>query len=307
MAGLIKPEFPEDVVFITSRTNLSRLWFKLCPKLNHFFYAALARYQEIYQVQIFAFCLMGNHYHLLARFPHGNRALFERDFNSILARALPRLVPGFPGGKLWARPYRFQIVPLDIDILHWFLYTVLNPVSSGVSTNPTALGRPNALTIINEGREKMCRWFNRSAYENARRCNPNVDKERYFSNHLLRVSRLPGMEELSDQEYLAKINQLVDERKSQIIKERRSKRMGFFGDRNLKLQKAGTKPLTTKRSTRDSHNPIVLSLCPVTRHQRKRLYLDIVALFKEASYRFRNRLKKVRFPKGTYMPPRFVT
>ena len=29
MAGVIKPEFPEEVVFITSRTNLSRLLFKL--------------------------------------------------------------------------------------------------------------------------------------------------------------------------------------------------------------------------------------------------------------------------------------
>jgi hypothetical protein len=91
MAGIIKPEFPSEVVLITSRTILSRLWFKLTPQLCDFFHA---RYQEIYEVEIYAFCLMGNHYHLLARFPKGNRVLFEGDFNSIISRALPRLVRG---------------------------------------------------------------------------------------------------------------------------------------------------------------------------------------------------------------------
>jgi len=185
MAGVIKPEFPQEVVFITSRTNLSRLWFKLTPQLCDFFHAALARYQEIYEVEVYAFCLMGNHYHLLARFPKVNHMLFVRDFNSIIARALPRLVKGFQGGKLWARPYKFQIVPLSEDIIHWFLYTVMNPVSSGITTNPTALGRPNALSIINEGGERICRWFNRTAYENAKRKNPNVNKQRYYTNHTL--------------------------------------------------------------------------------------------------------------------------
>ena len=95
MAGVIKPEFPKEVVFITSRIILSRLWFKLTPQVCDFFHAALAHYQEIYNVEIYAFCLMGNHYHLLARFPKGNRAPFVRDFNSILARSLPHMLKEF--------------------------------------------------------------------------------------------------------------------------------------------------------------------------------------------------------------------
>jgi hypothetical protein len=75
--------------------------------------------------------------------------------------------------------YRFQIVPLHHDILNWFLYTVLNPVSSGITLNPTSHGRPNALNIINVGGERVCRWFNRTKYENAKRKYPTVDREKY--------------------------------------------------------------------------------------------------------------------------------
>jgi hypothetical protein len=60
MAGVIKPEFPDEVVFITSRTNLSRLWFKLTPELCEFLHGALARYQELYEVKIYAFCFYLN-------------------------------------------------------------------------------------------------------------------------------------------------------------------------------------------------------------------------------------------------------
>jgi len=307
MAGIIKPEFPNEVVFITSRTILSRLWFKLTPQLCDFFHAALARYQEIYQVEIYAFCLMGNHYHLLARFPKGNRALFERDFNSIIARALPRLVKGFPGGKLWARPYKLQIVPDYPDIVDRFLYTVLNPVSSGITTNPTSLNRPNALSIIKEGGERICRWFNRTNYENAKRRNPNVDKERYYTNHTLRISRLPGMKTLPNSQYVAMIEELVAERRNNILKDRRSKGFGFLGEKILESQKAGVKPRHTKTSTRESQNPLVLSLCHKTRQRVLKLYLDIVERYKVASYKFRNRIEGFEFPTNTYMPPCCIT
>ena len=300
---MIKPEFPDEVVFITSRTIMSRLWFKLDPKLCNFFEAALARYQEIYQVEIFAFCLLGNHYHLLARFPKANRALFERDFNSIIARALPRLVSGFEGGKLWARPYRFQLVPNDEDIQHWFLYTLLNPVSSGISTDPTDLGRPNALSIIREGGSRVCRWFNHTAYKNAKRKNPTVDKERYYTNHTLRIMRLPEMAELSDAQYLKSIEDIVGEKRHEIIRKRISDGFGFLDKKKITSQKAGIKPLHTKTSTRESHNPLVLCLCIKTRKKLIQIYLEIADRYKIASYKFRNRIKNFTFPPNTYMPP----
>lgn len=307
MAGVIKPEFPKEVVFITSRTILSRLWFKLTPQVCDFFNAALARYQERYGVEIYAFCLMGNHYHLLARFPKGNRARFVRDFNSILARSLPRMVKEFQGGKLWSRPYKLQIVPNSDDIINWFLYTVLNPVSSGITTEPTTLNRPNALTIIREGGERTFRWLNRTDYENTKRKNPDVDKERYYSSHTLKITRLPGMKSLTDGEYIARVEEIVGERRKSILKSRRAEGLGYLGETNLASQRTGVKPRRTKTSTRDSHNPLVLSLCHKTRQKFTKLYLDIAELYKVASHNFRNHIEGFEFPKNTYMPPCCIT
>ena len=61
MGAMIKPEFEDEYVFLTSRTMLSRLWFVPKKELHEFFIAALARYQEIHKVELYAFVLMGNH------------------------------------------------------------------------------------------------------------------------------------------------------------------------------------------------------------------------------------------------------
>ena len=98
MGAMIKPEFENEFVFLTSRTMLSRLWFVPKRALHDFFLSALARYQEMHKVELYAFVLMENHWHGLARFPHNNRAAFMRDLNSMIARALPHFVKEFKGG-----------------------------------------------------------------------------------------------------------------------------------------------------------------------------------------------------------------
>jgi REP element-mobilizing transposase RayT len=304
MPAIIKPEFPNDVVFITTRTSLSKLWFKLGPSLNDFVYAALARYQEMYKAEIFAFVLQGNHFHLLARFPHCNRASFMRDFNSIMARSLPHLVPEFEGGKLWARSYRMQIVPTNKDIRHWFLYTVLNPVSSGITINPTALGRPNALSIIRDGGSLTCKWFNRSKYNNAVRKNPNVDKERYYSYHTLTISKIPGYKSLSWKHYICAVNRLAAKRTKEIVKERQEQKKGFLGEKRLQRQKAGEKPLFTKKSDRHDPFPLVLSLCSKTKQERTKSYRETCNHYRTASIAYREG-KPASFPPNTYLPCRF--
>src|SRR5262249_46352326 len=122
-------EHPEFCFFSTTRTMNSRLWFINNMLLVDRILAFLARYQEIYGVIIYGFILMGNHYHLLARFPKGNKAAFFRDFNSIIAKLTGTCAKNFEGGKLWGRRVRSQVVPNPTDIKERFFYAALNPVS----------------------------------------------------------------------------------------------------------------------------------------------------------------------------------
>jgi hypothetical protein len=220
---------------------------------------------------------------------------------------LRHFVKEFEGGKLWARPYRFQILPKRADIVKYFLYTVLNPTSSGISKDPLAGGRPNALTVIRAGGKQRFRWFNRSAYENARRKSPKVSKERFYTYHTLEVSRLPGFKSKSDKSYLETIEALVERRRQEILEERRANKKGFLGKVKLLAQKAGVSPMNTKTSKRDSYNPIVLSGCARTRERRIGEYMALWNLFHEASERLRRGEIGVVFPKNCYRPPAFVS
>ena len=125
-------EHPEYVFFSTTRTMNSRLWFINSPKLQERICAYLAKYQEIYEVIIYAFIIMGNHYHLLARFPKCNKRAFFKDFNSIIALLTDSYVEEFEGGKLWGRRVRSQVVGDASDVMDRFFYTVLNPVGAGI-------------------------------------------------------------------------------------------------------------------------------------------------------------------------------
>jgi hypothetical protein len=82
---------------------------------------------------------------------------------------------------------------------------------------------------------------NRTDYENAKRKNPNVDKQRYYTNHTHKVSRLPDLQDLTDRQYIARVEQLVNERRDKILVERHAKGLGFLGDKNPRLQKAGVR------------------------------------------------------------------
>jgi hypothetical protein len=179
----------------------------------------------------------------------------------------------------------------------------LNSVSSGITLNPTTLGRSNALNIIKEGGEGISKWFNRTKYENVKWKNPTVVKERYYTNHTLKITRLPGLQNLTHKQYIEKIETLVGQRKSEIITERRSKEIGFLGEKNLTSQKACEKPRSTKTSTRESYNPLVLTSCLKTRKKIIKIYLDITELYKVASNKFRNDNKGFNFPVNTYLPP----
>jgi hypothetical protein len=111
------------------------------------------------------------------------------------------------------------------------------------------------------------------------------------------------LQDLTDREYIARVEQLVNEREDKILVERHAKGLGFLGEKNLRLQKAGVKPRHTKTSTRESYNPLVLSLCQKARQRILKVYLDIADCYKVASHKFRNRMKGYVFPQNTYLPP----
>ena len=302
MAQDLSIEHPDYVVLITIRTIGSRLWFVNNRKFEQRVLAFLAKYQQLYGVQIFAIVIMGNHYHLLARFPNCNRAAFLRSFNSMFARLATRHIPGFRDGSLWARRARVQVVPNSDDVANTFPYVVLNPIASGLCKN---LSEFNGYSSLHDGLNKkpqVFRMVDWADYGNRRRYNEKLKPSDCEKTYELFFSRLPSMEELSQKEYVAKVSRLIEEKRIKMIAERRKQGKGFANKELLRKINAGNRPRFTKTSTRDSKRPLVLTLCRETRRRFLNFYFATLAAYQAASRIFRAGILTADFPPGTCRP-----
>ena len=306
MAQDLSIEDPEATFFITSRTIDSKLWLVNNPILEERILAYLAKYTHDYSVDLYKFKLMGNHYHMLAGFPFGNKSAFFRSFNSMVARLTKSYTKFFEGGGLWARRARSQFLLEDDDVENWFYYAALNPIISGLGQKLGDYPGYNSFSDAISGRVRTFKIVNWSDYNNRIRYNKNLTIEDCTTTYELRFKRLRKYESLSQKEYRKIMLEQFEKRRQEIIKDRKEKGLGFATAEQLRAVKPGTKPKMTKTSTRHTHRPLCLTLCRKARERFLKWYFDLLAAYKEASFRFRNGELSVAFPKGTYRPPSWV-
>lgn len=295
-------EHLELAFFATTRTICSLLWFVNNPALDERILAYLAKYQERYGVVIYAFVIMGNHYHLIACFPMGNKAAFFRDLNSMIAKLTGSKVENYGGGKLWARRVRVQALPNPEDIKDRMFYAALNPVAAGLVQKLSDYTSYNSFSDAIRDTRRKFKVTNWEAYNNRKRHDPTVTIAEYTTTHTLTFSRLPGYEELSRREYVDVMNKELETRRQEVVENRIKSGKGFATREALRKLIPGTKPKTTKTSTRTSHRPLVLTRCKETRKQFLDWYFSLLNAYKEISRRFRNGETSIEFPPGTYRP-----
>ena len=297
----IRYEKEDEIFFITSRTSEARLWFINCPQFEYMVKAYLAKYAEMFGVILYAFTLMGNHYHLLASFPRLNKAKFMQAFNSIVARLAQTHISGF-SGRLWGRRYADQAVVGEDAIENWFFYIALNPVTSGIVKSVSDYKHYNSFFDSVRCRHKKYKLLNRSAYYEAKRSNKETFREEFIEEYTLQFERLPGYEELDDDEYQKVLTERLFERQEEAIIERRNKGQGFASKKYLARIKIGDKPSFSKVSTRYSLRPLVLTLCRERRQKFLDFYFTLRQQFFEASKKYLLGDISVSFPAGTYAP-----
>jgi hypothetical protein len=289
--------------FLTTRSRASELWFVNNPKLEQAILGYAAKYSVRYEVKLYALAIEGNHIHGPADFPKCNRASFMRDFNSNVARAVPRYVPEYPGGRFWGRRYSSEFLPAAEDIENRFFYTVLQGVQDGQGETISKCRGYNCFHDAVWGiarKHKVVRW---GEYHAAKRHNRKVRVKDYTDVFTLKYERLPGYEHLCQKDYAHFMQKKLEERRIVIVKRRKEEGLGFADPDAVLRTPPGARPKNTKTSTRYSHRPRVLSVCPERRKAANTWYFSIYAEYKKASLRYRSGELNVKFPPGTYMPP----
>ena len=299
---LIRHEDPKRIWFITAKTAGNRLWFVNNQLLEEKILAWLAKYSTTYNVEIFAFKLMGNHYHLVARFRRANRAGFMKAFNSQLARLVQKYVSKFEGGQLIKPKYYAAPLLSNEDVLYWSLYVWLNVVSTGLAANIRDDNCYNSFADCAAQRKRVFELVNWAEYQQRKRYNPKVKLKEFTVCFTLTYSRLPGMEELSHRGYYQALEQALAKRRDDYIQERRKAKLGFAGKAYLRSIVPGAKPKNPKTSKRDARKPLVLTLDTEAREQYIAEYFSLVDAYYNAANRYARGERSVRFPPNTYLP-----
>jgi putative transposase len=105
------------------------------------FGAFLKTVREIHDrwgVELFAYCLMGNHYHVCLRTPEGNLSRVMRHLDGLYTQRFNRI--HHRDGALFRGRYKALVVDKDAYLTQVVRYIHLNPVEVGLVREPQAYG-----------------------------------------------------------------------------------------------------------------------------------------------------------------------
>ncbi len=133
MARPLRIEYPGAVYHVTSRGNEKKAIFR-DDSDRAAFLDTLHQVTLRYHWLCHAYCLMGNHYHLLIETPDGNLSLGMRQLNGIYTQWFNRRRKR--AGHLFQGRFKAVIIQKDSHLLEACRYVVLNPVRANAVDDP---------------------------------------------------------------------------------------------------------------------------------------------------------------------------
>ncbi|MCZ6578558.1 MAG: transposase [Gammaproteobacteria bacterium] len=132
MARPLRLEFPGAIYHITSRGDRQEAIYEGDADRQQWL-EILSRVCERYNWRIHAYCLMGNHYHILLETADGNLSQGMRQLNGVYTQYFNRQHNRV--GHVYQGRYKAILVEKDSYLLELSRYVVLNPVRAGMIKN----------------------------------------------------------------------------------------------------------------------------------------------------------------------------
>lgn len=129
MARPLRIEFPGALYHVTSRGNRQETIFE-DDEDREVFLGVLAEVVSRFNWLCHAYCLMGNHYHLVIETPDGKLSKGMRQLNGVFTQACNRR--HHRAGHLFQGRFKSILVDRESYLLELSRYVVLNPVRAGM-------------------------------------------------------------------------------------------------------------------------------------------------------------------------------
>lgn len=133
MARPLRIEFPGAVYHVTSRGN-ARADIFTDDSDRQIFLSVLGQTVKRFNWLCHAYCLMGNHYHLLIETPEGNLSAGMRHLNGVYTQTFNRI--HHQDGHLFKGRFKSVLVEKESHLLELCRYVVLNPVRAVMVERP---------------------------------------------------------------------------------------------------------------------------------------------------------------------------
>lgn len=133
MSRPLRIEYPGAVYHVMNRGNSRQKTF-LSKEDYRTFLNTLSETHDLWGIDVFAFCLMENHYHLCLRTPQGNLSRIMRHLGGLYTQRFNRAHAR--EGVLFRGRYKAILVDADEYLASVVRYIHLNPVEAGIAKVP---------------------------------------------------------------------------------------------------------------------------------------------------------------------------
>ncbi|MCA9561930.1 MAG: transposase [Myxococcales bacterium] len=275
--------------------------FLLTPgrRLNQAMLYMLAYVSAKYAIQLHAFCVMSNHYHLVLTDPLGNSPDFFQDLHSLATRCINRLRKR--RGSMWEASVSYNscllgssdesdVVVYGQEVVDKCVYAINNPLRA---------------TRVDSARK----WPGVNSIDYKFGKTVNIQRPDWFFKDdslpktvELTLTKPPGFEHLSDSEMDSLLRRQVWEDAVSVREEAKAAGKGFAGATSVLNQDPFYIP--PPEPPEGSRIPYVASKCPERRKALQEKIAKFRAEYRAALLEFREGNTTVPFPRGTYLMKR---
>lgn len=301
MARLPRNTSPDFIRHISIRVDNALLRLVPSEEINEIVGGIIAKYQMEFGIELFAYCFLSNHFHLLLRAPQSNLWKFMQAVDREIAKRVNRLLNR--RGHFWERRYDEQIIPEDEDVLEAFLYVICNPVSHGLVDHPKHWPGLTAYWHVLDEKDRSFEFIDYTGYRKAKLkaavTGKPVSLEDFKKTYNLQISPLPIFVRLSTKERRKQLESFLEQRTQELRKVRRDDGKGFLGRKEVLRQRSNTTPQTVKRQPR----PICYTKCLEVKERFLEWFIPWLESYRVASKKFRTGKLSTKFPEHCIRPP----